>query len=73
MISAQEEWRQHLSSCAVCYSAIGDDEAALCNRGRAIWAAVADEPAPYAAEHGARPMALAPIDGTEPLPGRVRR
>lgn len=73
MISPQEEWRQHLTSCAVCYAATGDDEAALCNRGRAIWAEVCAVPAPYPADHGARPMALAPIDGTEPIAVRVRR
>jgi hypothetical protein len=73
VISPQEEWRRHLSSCAVCYKATGDDEAGLCNRGRAIWAEVASAPAPYAAEHGAQPAALAPIDDTQPIAVRVRR
>jgi hypothetical protein len=73
VISPQEEWRQHLTSCAVCYNAPGGDVAALCNRGKLIWGQIVAEPPPVPTLFGAQPVALAPIDGTEPLPGRVRR
>lgn len=43
---AQERWRQHLSSCAICYNAAGDDESGLCNKGREIWAEIAAAQAP---------------------------
>jgi hypothetical protein len=73
VISAQEEWRQHLTSCAVCYSAPTGDVGALCNRGKLIWAQIVAEPPPVATLFGAQPVALAPIDGTEPIAVRVRR
>jgi DNA-binding helix-hairpin-helix protein with protein kinase domain len=73
VISAQEEWRQHLTSCAVCHNAPSGDVAALCNRGKLIWAQIVAEPPPVATLFGSRPMALAPIDDTQPMPVRVRR
>jgi DNA-binding helix-hairpin-helix protein with protein kinase domain len=73
VISAQEEWRQHLTSCAVCHNAPSGDVAALCNRGKVIWSQIAAEPPPVATLFGAQPVALAPIDGTAPMKVRVRR
>lgn len=69
---AQAAWHEHCRSCQVCWSAATSkataDENALCLRGRELWFGVVAEAPPTPVEHGPVPVALAPIDGTEPLP-----